>query len=305
MWSLAIHGGAGLVRLGSLTPAREAACRAGLADALAAGGAVLAAGGPALDAVVSAVACLEDNPLFNAGRGSVLAADGAVRMDASLMRGADRAAGAVCDVRRVRSPIRLARAVLESTPWVLLASAGAEALADALGLERVEEAWLITEERQRHLRRALAAGRAALDHELEDDVAPGTVGAVARDQAGGLAAATSTGGLANKAPGRVGDSAVIGAGTWACDGVCAVSATGHGEAFLRAHVAARIADLMELAGLDLAAACARALDEVERLGGSGGVVAVDPEGRLVMPFRTAGMYRGALVAGGDQLVDIW
>lgn len=300
-WTVLVHGGAGLVHRGTLSSERESAAREGLRAALAAGSAVLKDGGDALSAAEAAVRVLEADPLFNAGRGGVLAADGQVWCDASVMRGADRAAGAVAAVRGVRHPVAAARAVLDDGRFVLMVGEGAERLAVGAGVPTEPMSWFIVPERVEQLRLAQAGGITALDHELDGR---GTVGAVVCDAAGRLAAATSTGGLTNKAVGRVGDSAVIGAGTWADDRVVAVSATGHGEAFLRAHVAGRIADLMELAGLSLDAACDRALAEVGEVDGAGGVIAVTPDGRWVMPSTTAGMYRGVATEDGVRTA-IW
>ena len=300
-WSLAVHGGAGTPPHGTLDPGVEAARRRGLRRALAAGGAVLAAGGEALEAVCSAVQVLEEDPLFNAGRGSVYASDATQRLDASVMTG-DRRAGAVCDLRRVRSPIRAARAVLAHSPHVFLCGAGAESFARAQGLEMVEPAWFADDVRRAQLDRALIDGVVVLDHAgrtSNDGEAGGTVGAVARDLSGRLAAATSTGGMTAKAPGRVGDSAVVGAGTWADDATCAVSATGHGERFIESAVAARISALIELAGLDVVAAAQRVvLQELVARGAEGGVIAVGADGRLSLPFNSGGMARAARYPDG-------
>lgn len=304
-WTLVVHGGAGLVRRDSLGPAEEASRHATLARALEAGAAVLRAGGAALDATVEAVAVLEDDPQFNAGRGAVYAADGTQQMDASVMRGTDQAAGAVAAVRTLRSPVRAARAVLDHGRHVLMVGEDAERACAALGLETVDPAWFADDRRLAQLARAQAADRVALDHDLDEDPRVGTVGAVALDAHGGLAAATSTGGMANKAAGRVGDSAVIGAGTWA-DPRVAISATGHGEPFIRAAAAVRVALRLEHLGHPLADA-ARAVvhDVVPALGGLGGMVAVDADGRTAWPFATAGMYRGRVSADRPPETAIW
>lgn len=294
-FSMALHGGAGTPPAGTVDPVHDQHRRETLRRAVQVGCAILERGGPALDAVVAAVQVLEDDPAFNAGRGSVYARDRTQRMDASVMDGRTRRAGAVCDVRRIRSPVAAALAVARRSPHVLLAGAGAEAFARAEGLARVDPEWFADPTRLRQLERALAAGRVQLDHAAGDDhESGGTVGAVARDLHGHLAAATSTGGMTAKAPGRIGDSAVIGAGTWADDRTCAVSATGHGERFIEAAVAGRIAALIELAGLGLAAATDRVVHvELVASGGEGGVVAVDAAGRIAWPFNSGGMARAA------------
>lgn len=268
--------------------------RPGLEEALAAGGRVLASGGSALDAVVAAVVVLEDCPVFNAGCGGVLNAQGELELDAALMEGTTRRAGAVAGLRGFR-PVEAARAVLEDDRHVLLAGAGADAFAREAGLAPVDAAGWITGFRREQWRRHLAA--------LEADRSGGTVGAVARDGAGRLAAATSTGGILGKRPGRVSDSALVGSGTWADDRSCAVSATGEGELFIRAAFAARI-DAALRGGVPLAAACDAALAEVSGLGGSGGCIAVDRDGNVAMPFDTPGMPRGVLRPGGPPRVAL-
>jgi beta-aspartyl-peptidase (threonine type) len=270
---------------------------------LDAGAAVLAAGGGALDAVETAVALLEDEPLFNAGRGSVFTAGGGIELDAAIMDGRTLAAGAVACVRTVRNPVRLARAVLERSPHVLLAGDGAEAFAREQGIAPVDAGYFWTARRW--------ARFVALKRDLGEDVAgpedqsTGTVGAVALDGAGHLAAATSTGGMINKHAGRVGDSPIIGAGTYADDRTCAVSATGAGEAIMRALVAHEVAARMRHRGETVEqAAEAAVMEELVRVGGtgSGGLVALDPAGRVAAPFNTDGMYRGWALAGGVRFV---
>jgi len=255
---------------------------------------VMAGGGSALDAVVTAVRMLEDDPLFNAGRGAVLAANGQHELDASLMDGRDLRAGAVTGVRHVRSPIELARLVMDRSPHVMLSGAGAEEFALEQGLVPVPNAHFATERRRRELDRMLhgeiESGRESL---------MGTVGAVARDGEGNLAAATSTGGMTGKKWGRVGDSPIIGAGTYAANDCCAVSATGHGEFFIRAAVAHEIASLMRYRGLGVEAAANEVvMRQLVKLGGSGGVIAVGPDGRIAMPFNSEGMLRGAMDSSG-------
>ncbi len=289
-----MHGGAGRLSREGLTGEEQRAIRAGLSAAVAAGRRVLEAGGPALDAVVAAVVVLEDDPLFNAGRGAVLNAEGRAEHDASVMRGHDRGAGAVGGVVGVVNPVLLARAVMEQTEHILMVGEGAARLAAELGLSRAEPDWFIVPRRHRQWQ---AAHTISLDHDTT-----GTVGAVARDSRGHLAAATSTGGMTNKRPGRVGDSACIGAGTWA-DERCAISGTGHGERFIQANAAARIASLMELSGLSLAAACERLVHH--ELHGDGGVIAISADGSAALPFNSGGMLRGVLGEDGRIYTGIW
>ncbi len=292
--AFAVHGGAGRLSREGLSAERQQEIREGLAAATAAGRDVLIAGGAALDAVVAAAVLLEECAHFNAGRGAVLNADGNAEHDASVMRGHDRAAGAVGAVSGVRNPVRLAYAIMTQTGHVLMVGEGASRLADDLGLERADPSWFIVPRRLRQWQRTRAV---SLDHDTT-----GTVGAVARDQRGNLAAATSTGGMTNKLPGRVGDSACIGAGTWA-DGRCAVSATGHGERFIEANVAARIANLIELSGLSLQAACAQVVHR--ELRGDGGVIAIAADGVPSLPFNSGGMLRGILGEDGRIYTGIW
>ena len=304
-WSIAIHGGAGLIRRDGLTEEREAACREGLAEALARGRGVLEAHGSALDAVTEAVRALEECPLFNAGRGAVLAADGGIELDASVMDGETLAAGAVAGARTARSPILAARAVMEHSPHVLLIAEGADRFAAERGLEIVPPSWFETEERRQQFERVRGRDVFHLDHGDEQADVYGTVGAVARDEHGRLAAATSTGGMVNKRPGRVGDSPIIGAGTWA-DSRCAVSGTGHGEPFIRRGVAARIAARMEFTGATVAEAADQVvLEELPALGGAGGAIAVGRDGTIALPFNTAGMFRASQRAGEPPSIAIW
>lgn len=307
---LAIHGGAGTINRASLTPEKERAYREALAASLAAGQVVLAGGGTALDAVVAAVVSLEDCPLFNAGRGAVFTSDGRNELDASIMDGATRAAGAIAGVTRVRNPIRAARAVMERSRHVMLIGAGAEAFAEGQGLDMVEPGYFHTSERWAQLEAARASGRVELDHDAasrqaDADTKFGTVGAVARDRHGNLAAATSTGGVTNKQWGRVGDSPIIGAGTFADNATVAVSATGLGEAFMRACAAHEVAALVGYKGLSLDAAVTEvATVTVPRHGGTGGLIAVDASGNVSMRFSTSGMYRGVVRGSGAPEVAI-
>ena len=302
MLSIAIHGGAGAVPRSSLTTEREGHYRSGLATALDVGYATLEQGGSSLDAVTLAVRALEDNPLFNAGRGAALTRDGAAELDAAIMEGRQQRAGAVAAVRHVRNPVELARRVMEKSRHVLLVGAGAEEFALEEGLALVPNAYFRTEERRAQLE-SERSGRPV------SDLVPasqGTVGAVALDAAGNLAAATSTGGMTNKRQGRVGDSPIIGAGTYAKNGVCAVSATGHGEYFIRSVAAHHISAAVEFRGLTLRAAVRELLHErIRELGGSGGVIAIDHAGGIVTEFSTEGMFRGARDSSGLRQIDIY
>lgn len=296
---LAIHAGAGSVPSASEDPTYAEAAARGLEASLAAGHAVLSRGGAALEGVVEAVVALEDCEVFNAGRGSVLSRDGRVEMDAAVMNGVDRAAGAVTGVRCILHPVRGALAVMEHSNHVLMAAAGAEALALEAGLPFAEADSFITDFRRDQLARAQARGRISLDYDVG-----GTVGAVALDAGGHLAAATSTGGLTNKLPGRVSDSCQIGSGTWADDATCAVSGTGRGEFFIRSAFAHECDGLIRHGGMGIEAACERALAKVLSLGGAGGCIAIDPTGQLALPFNTRGMPRGWVGADGRPRIAI-
>ena len=298
-FALVIHGGAGVIERDQLSAAEEQAIRADLEAALEAGNVVLAAGGSALDAAQAAVVALEESPRFNAGKGSVYNAEGRHELDASVMEGHTRRAGAVAGVETIRNPVKLARAVMEHSPHVMMISAGAERFADTQPqIERVANDWFDTETRRAQLDQEQARER----NEAEGLRGKyfGTVGAVALDVHGHLAAATSTGGMTNKRYGRVGDSPVIGAGTWA-DERCAVSGTGWGEFFLRNVVAHDIAARIAYGGATLAAAAdAVILQRVPELGGDGGAIAVDRNGNIAMPFSTVGMYRGWIAMDGSR-----
>lgn len=309
-FALAIHGGAGVIERDALDATEESAIHADLSVALDAGQAVLAAGGSALDAVVAAVVALEECPRFNAGKGAVYCADGSHELDASVMHGDGQRAGAVAGVRTVRNPVLLARRVMEESPHVLLIGDGAEAFADGCaGIERVGNDWFDTAQRHAQLLAAQAREREAEARGADSaDLRGryfGTVGAVALDARGHLAAATSTGGMTNKKWGRVGDSPLIGCGTWA-DADCAVSGTGWGEFFIRAAVAHDIAARVAYGGRSLQeAADAVIMDAVPALGGDGGAIAVDRHGNIAMPFNTAGMYRGWVRPDGGRGVAIF
>ena len=287
-WKLVIHGGSGSMRRGGLTAELDKAGRAGLHAALDAGEAILAAGGDALDAVEAASRVLEEDPCFNAGRGSVLAYDGHVELDAAIMDGRDRRCGAVAGLRSTRAPISAARAVMEQSPHVLMSYDGADDFACEAGLEQVPNRWFVTPERRRQLGELLSRGSEAFDA----DIKYGTVGAVAVDINGHSAAATSTGGLTAKRWGRIGDSPLIGAGTYADDRAAAVSATGLGEMFIRAAAAHELCARVRMSGADLQEALDGVLADVQALGGNGGLIAVSPTGEAAWGFTTAGMYRG-------------
>ena len=325
-WTLVIHGGAGVLERDKMTPEREATARKGLDAALEAGSKVLAGGGSALDAVEAAVKVLEDDPHFNAGRGAVFTYEGTNELDAAIMDGADRKAGAVAGVTRTKNPIALARKVMEDSPHVMLAGKGADVFSAEKGLEQVGPEWFATDERRQQLEKMKAQKTSWFDVDMKY----GTVGAVARDKAGNVAAATSTGGVTGKRWGRIGDSPLIGAGTYADNRACAVSATGAGEFFIRVGVAheicadmrrARVSQHVECPGesgelascwerqpvaLQTASNIAtRVMDEVKDLGGSGGVIFVTPEGAGGWSFNTPGMYRGKVSAGGAKTVAIY
>ena len=291
-WKLMIHGGCGAMRPATVSPEQEEEARAGLGAALDAGEAILAAGGSALDAVETSAGVLEDHPAFNAGRGAVLTADGKAELDAAIMDGRDRRAGAVAGLRTTRAPFSAARAVMEHSPHVMLTYDGADRFAAEQGLEQVDNGWFVTPARQAQLDKVMAAGGA-----FDTDIKYGTVGAVAVDSGGHVAAATSTGGLTAKRWGRIGDSPLVGAGTYADDASCAVSATGLGEAFIRAVGAHQLAMRIVLGGAELQAALDAVLADVAALGGSGGLIAVAPSGEAEWGFTTPGMYRG--LAGPD------
>ena len=286
-WKLVIHGGAGAMRPDHGDEDHEQRARQGLRNALGAGAKVLGDGGSAIDAVEAAVRVLEDDPCFNAGRGSTLNAEGLVELDAAIMDGSNRRAGAVAGVRTTRAPITLARTLMERGPHVFLSYEGADRLARETGLEQVENDWFVTGERRRQLDEILAKGGG-----FDSDVKYGTVGAVAVDANGHVAAATSTGGLTAKQWGRIGDSPLIGAGTYADDRSAAVSATGSGEYFIRAVAGHQLGERVRLAGQSLQDALDGTLEDIKQLGGLGGLIAVSPTGACAWGFTTNAMYRG-------------
>jgi beta-aspartyl-peptidase (threonine type) len=315
-WGMVIHGGAGAMTPQSVPPERQAEYRAALTEALRAGHAVLARGGSSLDAVEAAINVMEDNPLFNAGRGAVITADGRIELDAAIMDGATLKAGAVAGLHTVRNPIDLARAVMERSPHVMMIGEGAETFARQNGVQMVEESYFWTPNRRAQWERmrmqdslradsAARAGRTS-GYAVPDERKWGTVGAVALDQQGNLAAGTSTGGMMMKRFGRVGDVPIIGAGTYANNRSCAVSATGHGEFFIRNTVAHSICALMEYGGLPLqAAADSIVMKQLVAQQGEGGIIAMDRQGNFAMPFNSTGMYRGRIDAAGNVTVGIF
>jgi beta-aspartyl-peptidase (threonine type) len=331
-WSIVVHGGAGVIARTALGPKGDADYRAALAQAEAAGARVLDRGGSALDAVEAAINLLEDDPLFNAGRGAVFTADGKNELDSSIMDGSNLKAGAVAGVMRTRHPISLARAVMEKSPYVMLAGAGTDAFGARVGLEQVDPSFFFTEARWQSLVKQLQkqglhvpprpvgappppAGPAVpvaqippilQIEESADSHVHGTVGAVALDRAGNIAAGTSTGGLQAKMPGRVGDSPIIGAGTYASNQSCAVSATGSGEYFIRLGVAREICNLVAFKGMSLQQAADLVIhQELEALHGDGGVIAITPDGQMVWSFNTPGMFRARQTEGGKVEIKIY
>lgn len=305
-FSLAIHGGAGTLLRGQMTAQKELEYTAALQQALDAGHAILSKGGAALDAVEASVRVLEDCPLFNAGRGSVFTAEGTHQMDASIMEGRTRNAGAVSLITGIRNPISLARDVMEKSNHVFLAGEGAMHFAKTLGYTLEEPSYFHNDLRYKQWLDLRDSEAFQLDHSDRKDSKFGTVGAVACDVHGNLAAATSTGGMTNKKWGRVGDSPMIGAGTYANNATCAVSCTGSGEFFIRGVVAYDVSCLMEYRGLSLAEAASEVIqNRVLQLGGDGGLIAVDAEGNIAMPFNTEGMYRGFVTAAGKTGIAIY
>lgn len=316
---LVIHGGAGTIDRAKMTPEKEKAYREGLGTALKIGWEILQGGGSALDATEAAVRSMEDNPLFNAGRGAVFTSAGTNELDASTMEGKGMRAGAVANLKHVRNPILLARKLLDkaerppgSDPRsgpVLMVGEGAETFAKENGVELVDAKYFFTQERWDSLQKLKAkqaeAAHSGRQYIISDYDRHGTVGAVALDGEGNLAASTSTGGMTNKPPGRLGDSPIIGAGTWANNATCAVSCTGDGEYFVRAAVAHTVSDLMELRGISVQQAAEEALKRAHVLGGEGGLIAIDRSGNHALPFNSNGMYRGYMDENGKPVVEIY
>ncbi len=289
-WTLVIHGGAGVIERARIKPEQDKAIRAALALSLETGSAILKKGGTSLDAVEAAVRILEDDPHFNAGRGAVFTYEGTNELDAAIMDGRDRKAGAITGITKTKNPIGLARAVMEKSPHVMLSREGADQFAVEQGLEQVDPSYFATPERRRQLDEMKANKLSAFDVDLKY----GTVGAVAVDQSGHVAAATSTGGLTGKRWGRIGDSPLIGAGTYADDRACAVSATGAGEFFIREGVAHEICARVRFNREKIVQAADTVMADVKALGGSGGVIVVHPDGSGGWSFNTPGMYRGRI-----------
>lgn len=336
-WAIVVHGGAGVIERKDLTPEQDKAYREAMGRVAEAGAEVLRKGGSSLDAIEAAIRLMEDDPLFNAGRGAVFAADGKNELDSSIMDGRTLGAGAVASVTRTRHPISLARQVMEHSPHVFLVGAGADEFARSRGLEQVDPSFFFTERRWRSLETTLKqeglpipprpagaplepSARAALAHDegpagartearamlAHDEGKHGTVGVVALDAHGDIAAGTSTGGTTAKRWGRVGDSPIIGAGTYASNASCAVSATGTGEYFIRLTVARSICALVELKGMSLQAAADQVIQkQLTAMGGDGGIIAVAPDGQMAWSFNTSGMYRARVAEGQPLTVGIY
>lgn len=305
-YSIAIHGGAGTLLPGQMTSEKEKIYRAGLEKALENAYQLLDGGASALDAVEEAVKILEDSPLFNAGKGSVFTADGTHEMDAAIMEGKDLNAGAVSLIKGIKNPISLARDVMEKSGHVFLAGEGAIKFAKSLNYVFEEEDYFFDEFRHKQWLEIRGSEKFQLDHSSAKDSKFGTVGAVACDKQGNVAAATSTGGMTNKKFGRVGDSPMIGAGNYANNNTCAVSCTGSGEYFIRGVVAYDVSALMEYKGLTLEAAANEVVhDRLLKIGGDGGLIAVDAAGNVVLPFNTEGMYRAYRTSGGSGEISIY
>ncbi|MBD8488414.1 isoaspartyl peptidase/L-asparaginase [Echinicola sp. CAU 1574] len=314
--ALVIHGGAGTIKRENMTPEREQAYREKLAEALNHGYAVLEKGGKSVDAVIAAIKVMEDSPLFNAGKGAVFTHDARNEMDAAIMDGKTRNAGAVAGITTVKNPITAAFEVMQNSPHVFMVGKGAEQFAEEQGLEIVDPSYFREEKRYEQLMKIIESEQQQLDHsslremEWEDpyfnDRKYGTVGAVAVDSEGNVAAATSTGGMTNKRYGRVGDVPVIGAGTYADNATCAVSATGHGEFFIRNVVGHEIASIMRYAGKSLDQAAKEVvMDQLVKMEGSGGVISIDKDANISMPFNSAGMYRGYIKEKGKANTFIY
>lgn len=302
-YAIAIHGGAGTITRSSMTPEKEAAYRQALQDALAAGEAILKQKGSSLDAVEATVRVLEDNPLFNAGRGSVFTHEGKNEMDASIMNGSNLMAGAVAGVQNVKNPVSLARAIMERSEHVMMSGSGAVDFARSVNTEFMPDDYFFVQQRFDQLQEAIKTDSVVLDHTERKF---GTVGAVAIDVSGNLAAATSTGGMTNKKHGRIGDTPIIGAGTYANNNTCAISCTGHGEYFIRSVVAYDISCLMEYKGKSLREACDLVVKEkLVKLGGEGGLIAVDAHGNIELPFNSEGMYRAFVKEGQTAYIGIY
>lgn len=321
-WSIVVHGGAGVIERKSMSPETEAEYRAAMKTAIETGAAVLSRGGSSLDAVQATIQYLEDNPLFNAGRGAVFSSEGKNELDAAIMDGATLKAGAVAGITHTRHPIAAARAVMEQSSYVMIAGHGADDFAASKGLEQVPPSFFFTERRWDGLVKQLQqegkpvpprpAGAPPAPEKPVSQIEPpdahkyGTVGVVALDRAGNIAAGTSTGGLQNKMPGRVGDSPIIGAGTYASNHSCAVSGTGTGEYFIRLTIAREICALVEYKHMKLQAAADQVIhQQLEGLHGDGGIIAIAPDGQAAWSFNTSGMYRARLAEGGQPTIAVY
>jgi L-asparaginase / beta-aspartyl-peptidase len=306
---LVVHGGAGTMERGKMTAEHERQYRAGIENALRAGWEILQHGGSSLDATEAAVRVLEDDPLFNAGKGAVFSAAGINEMDAAIMDGKTLRAGAVAVVQHVKNPISLARLVMEKSPHVVMSGAGAEEFAKEHGVELVDAKYFFTQDRWDAFQKAKAAEKAGGNGDkkfyLSDQDLHGTVGAVALDRNGNLAAATSTGGKTNKLSGRIGDTPIIGGGTYANNATCAVSGTGDGEFFIMATAAHDVSALMEYRRKTIEEASVAVIDKIGKLGGTGGMIAIDKTGKIALPFNTSGMYRGYVDANGKFVTEIY
>lgn len=304
-FALAIHGGAGTILRSSMTAEKEMAYKKALEDAMIAGEGLLVKGGRSMDAIEAAIRSLENNPLFNAGKGAVFTNEGKHEMDASIMNGKDLMAGAVAGVQNIKNPISLARAVMEKSEHVFMAGLGAQEFAKKINAEFMPDDYFFVQQRYDQLQEAKKEDKMILDH-TDKEKKFGTVGAVAIDQHGNLAAGTSTGGMTNKKHGRVGDTPVIGSGTYANNKTCAISCTGHGEFFLRAVVAYDISCLIEYKGLSLKKACdIVVMDKLVKIGGEGGLIALDAKGNIELPFNSEGMYRASKKEGEDLFIGIY
>lgn len=299
-YGIVIHGGAGRIVKENMTPEREAEYSNKIKEVLETGYKILDNGGSALDAVEAVIKIMEDSPLFNAGKGAVLTEKGVAELDASIMDGKTLSAGAVAGIKHVKSPITLARLVMEQSPHVMMISDGAEEFAKQNGLEMVENNYFITKERWESYQRILQR-----EEEKKKTEKHGTVGAVALDKNGNIAAGTSTGGMMMKKFGRVGDAPIIGAGTYANNNTCGVSATGSGEYFIRIGVARDISALIEYKGMNLNEAADEVIKKVGDLGGNGGVICLDKFGNVAMPFNTEGMYRGFYISGENPVIKMY
>lgn len=309
-YAIAIHGGAGTILKSTMTPEKEKTYTEGLKNAIEAGELILKNGGSSLDAVEIAIQSLENNPLFNAGKGAVFSHSGKNEMDASIMNGADLMAGAVAGISNVKNPISLAKNIMQKSEHVFLAGQGAFEFAKSIHTEFEEDSYFFEQMRYDQLKQAKESDCVFLDH-TEDKFENGekkfgTVGAVALDIHGNIAAGTSTGGMTNKKFGRIGDSPIIGAGTYANNATCAISCTGHGEFFIRSVVAYDISCLMEYKGLSLKEACDFVvMDKLVKIGGEGGLIALDKNGNIELPFNSEGMYRAKKTSDGKLFIGIF